>query len=196
MIDVQENYNTINIRRCKHFASLFLGDTNLAFLAYGNFNGTNDAENIKLERLRHAFEVVLNEIAYEYVCFPKTETVVITDGKVHFGRLTEQVIEPLSLTKDGKEVKFKTKLNCIYAPDGEYEITYAYLPKLEDGTTKLPYAGARVSERALALGVCAQYCLMAGRYNDAVEFDSQYKDALNSMKKTFIKRKVKKRRWL
>ena len=196
MSDVQENYG-INISRCQYFATLFLGDTSLTFCIRGGFNGSNDGEKIKVDRLHHAFEVTVREIAFEHVCFSQTDTVVVENGRMPYYLLSQQLLEPLALTQNGKKVKFEVgNMSLLVENDGEYEFTYSYMPKLSDEEQWIPYTHGRLTERIIALGTCAHYCLMAGRYNDAVAFDSQYKDALNSIKKSFVKRKVKKRRWL
>ena len=195
MSDVQENYG-INIRKCKHFATLFLADTPLSIYARIGFEGNNDGEKVKVDRLNHAFTVTVREIAYKYVCFTTTDTIVINDeGKVHFYVLSEQLLEPLSLTQNGKEVSFKVKNNYLYAPSGEYEFSYVYMPKIDTDMEWLPYA-PRLTEHIIALGTCANYCLMSGLYSEANAFDSAYKEALAGINKTFIKRSVKKRRWL
>ena len=194
MSEVRENYG-IDVRRCKYFATLFLADTPLATYVRSNYEGTSEGEKIKVDRINHAFEVTVREIAYEHVCFSTTDTIKIEGGRVHFYVLSEQLLEAFSLKQNGKDVAYKIKNNYLYAPDGEYEFTYAYMPRLEGGLVYLPYS-PRLTERIVALGTCANYCMMSGQYNEANAFDSAYKDALNSMKKSFVKRKVRKRRWL
>ena len=151
-------------------------------------------EETVVNRLIAAYNLVLNEIATEYYPVFYSEQ---KEGKtIEFSTLTYSPLK-ISLVTDasGKEVDFKVNGTSVEMPYfGEYTIRYAYIPPERSDTDDFEYDNTKVGARIFAYGTAAEYCLALGRYEEARNWDSKYRNSLHSALTRGAK-KIKGRVW-
>lgn len=156
---------------------------------------TADREKNLKSALICALNAVYGEIISDYLPLVAEETVTVTDKKLSGRALQKQALYPISATKDGRKIKFRTDAENIYfAEDGEIVLKYAYLPAselTEDGNVEL--LGA--SDDLLSDGMLAQYYLAAGQYDLARSYDSVYREKLWKLRYKNKDMILKERRW-
>ena len=150
-----------------------------------------------LNQLVLAFNNVLCEVAEEYLPFYKTEKLVSFGGKIAYADFSERVYKIKGVSdQTDKKVKFKQKAEYLeVVEDGEYEITYTYLPKEVEfgGTVDTPI---NLSERTMAYGVAGEFALITGRYDDSVNYDGRFSGAISASRRGVKERRLPYRRCL
>ena len=141
-----------------------------------------------------ALNNVISEIAEEYIPFIKSENAKCVDGQILYDTLSESVKE-IIIVKKGSKVKFKPlhkgiKLN----EDGEYEVTYSYIPKKIEFGDEIDFP-AGVTERTVACGVAGEYALMCERYEECVNYDNKFLSGIKAVKRVKRERKLPYRGW-
>lgn len=139
--------------------------------------------------------MVLREIAEEYVPFLIKEDVYFSNGFYPYDRLSEQVKSVKRVESEGLGVEFTAGPDGIYADLKSAKITYAYIPdEVSYGDSlKLP---VKVTERALIYGTASEYSLMTEQYEECVNLNSRYVKAVSSAVRPLKSIRVKKRRWI
>jgi len=154
-------------------------------------SGNKDAADTA-NRLVRCANLVLGEIASEYLPLVKTEIVTSVDGLITFESLTENLIDVVKLTKNGNKQGYKLKHDGIVVPNGRYQLEYNYYPKKYKYEESIGYKSAVITTRVIAYGVITEYCIISGLTDDAVMWDRRFRDSLAAIK-TRSERKVKLR---
>ncbi len=160
---------------------------------------TQTAQHPKLKLLVKCANLVIKEIAAEYVPLIEEETVRVVDGKISFEGLMHKIAEvrkvqdALSgLTSDF----YNTPTHCKLLNDGvkKARIVYSYLPldiDIEDDCPLPPAVGAKT----LALGICAEYSMISGMYEQSLMYSDRFKQDMRTAVRKKGEIKVKPRRW-
>ncbi len=163
-----------------------------AFLSNGDATG-----EVMTNTLVRCFNLVENEVALDY--FPLfIEEVVLTDtGKIFFSELSENPVRvALITTSEGDRAHFTLFPEYIKLdkPD-TYKIIYCYAPKKKTVNDEASFLST-VSERLLAYGVAAEYCISCGLYEEGKVWDTKYKDALKAAYSKKPCKVMRTRRWV
>lgn len=138
-----------------------------------------------------SFNNVVTEIAEEYVPFEKSESIFSIGGMIPFYSFSEKVYKVKSILNDkGKKVKFTMGQKGVFV-DGDqrsYTVNYTYIPK-SVGYGESVDLPSHISERTISYGVAGEYAMIAGRYDDCVNYDTRFNSAINSAKRD-IREKV------
>lgn len=139
----------------------------------------------------------LDEITAEYLPLKCDLKVTATGGSIPYSLLGETVYDVLSVTDaQGNKVKFELMPSRIkVARDGEYTVRFCTrAPQLEpDGEVPVQL---RLTPRILSYGIAAEYLLVSGFYEEAVTYDTRFKDALKRAVFGGSEKKIRMRRWL
>ena len=84
----------------------------------------------------------------------------------------------------GRKTTFRTfdEFIKLCEPDSKFEFVYEYLPERAKGMGKYVEAVSMVTERVIALGACAVFCLANGLYDEAKLWDLRFNEAIDKIK--------------
>ncbi len=159
-----------------------------------NGNALSDDEKITLNGLLRAYNLVLNEVATEYLDLLAENSV--RGETINYSSLSHFPKEIISVyAPNFKPVKFLAFSSYLKLPAyGDYTVRYSYVPGEKTLTDAFDYEGAKVGERAFIYGVAAEYCTAAGRYEEASNWRTKFERAATSPL-TRSRKKIKGRIW-
>ena len=134
----------------------------------------------EIELMLTAFNLVNNIVATNYVNIDKVEKVK-SDGKILYSSLNvgRVILSVKKVTNaKGLDVSFKLAYDGIVVHSGEYDVTYAVYPidKKIDDTINEYYCN--ISDTIFTYGVASEYLLIKGNIDDAVIYDTRFKQML------------------
>ncbi|MDD3831558.1 MAG: hypothetical protein PHW00_02750 [Clostridia bacterium] len=136
--------------------------------------------NKPLSLLVSCANIVLAEIANEYVPLVYKEDVNCVNGTVAYSTFAKDMLSVLRISdSNGARVRYR------YRPDGididsnkVCTVVYSYRPIYADFLDDVQVGKSVITERIIAFGTIAEYYLLTGKYEDAVLWDKRYKDSL------------------
>ncbi len=152
----------------------------------------------QIDLLLRSYNLVENEIAFDYFPLIARERVTPTKNGVLFMQLAHAPVDVHAVKDEwGKDVRFEILPTRLVLPEGtgEVEVTYAYAPE-NKGLDDEPSFSGRISGRLLALGTASEYCLVRGLYEEAAMFETRFRDALRAAGILRRKLSIPSRRWL
>lgn len=156
------------------------------------------AEHSKIKLLIKCANIVIKEIANDYIPLKDTEIVVASGGRFVYDLLPKRVSEIFKVQEklSGQKVSFYQKPSvCLVDKDGELVVEYSYYPfdvAIDDDCEISP----KISSKTFALGVVSEYCMIEGMYEQSVMFGQKFQEEIKvacRQNKEFI---VKARRWV
>lgn len=153
------------------------------------------ADNKDAGLLTRCANLTVSEIAAEYAPVKHTETVNAKNGLVYFGALEKDFLELVSVeSADGGKLEAKIYPDYFKTSEGRVTVTYAYLPPKLSAEDDVPVGDRRITLRVFAYGAAAEYCMISGRFDEAVMLTNKYTAALKNALFTPAGR-VKERCW-
>jgi len=148
------------------------------------------------EMLVKCCNLAYRSTAQGYLPLYFTETAALTDGELLLRDLSKDIVAIKSVTdKNGAEILYKLFVDRIKAGAPEIVITYAYLPEEVELPDELDYVGGKVDARLLAYGAAAEFCLIAGLYDDAAVWDARYALAVRAAQRPKSSLRLPARPW-
>ena len=160
---------------------------------------TQTAQHPKLKLLVKCANLVIKEIVGEYIPLIEEEEIEVKESKISFEGLRHKVaevrkIEDLDsgLTSDF----YYTPTHCKVLNDGvkSARIVYSYTPldiDIEEECPLPPIVGAKT----LALGICAEYSMICGMYEQSVMYSDRFKEDMRTATRKKGEIRIKPRRW-
>ncbi|MGN0771845.1 MAG: hypothetical protein ACI4MI_04600 [Christensenellales bacterium] len=150
----------------------------------------------KIKLLVRCANIVIKEIACDYLPLTDNKTCNVSNGEIEYAALNHRVKEILGITSNGSAVDFeclpsKVTVSC----EGQVDVKYNYVPADIDLDDECE-TDVRVSPVCLALGTCAQYCMIEGLYEEAVMMNDKFMDSLAVACRNNREKRVKARYWL
>lgn len=158
---------------------------------------TDEQAGKELELLKDCVNLVLNEIASDYVPLEYIEEVLVSDSKIPYTALNKTALRVQSVKNGkGKDCYFKVYPSYIYTDcDGVCRIEYCYIPVPAQNLDDRLEHNQRVTSRLIAYGTAREYCLIMSMYEEAVSFDGRFKDSLQNAVRQNTVLKIPKRLW-
>ena len=137
-----------------------------------------------VDLLTRLTNMVIRELA-EGIIVMKKEVEVNGENSVKFSSLG---IEPLDILavydENGKELEFKTNTYGVSACGNLiYKVEYSYLPSNYDLSDMVGEFIKPVSANLLAYGVCAEFCLVEARFDEAIMWNDRYVNGVHLITK-------------
>ncbi len=188
----------MTVREIAEETAVLLGRMDLFAYLGGNAAPDNAAELEKeTEILVRCVNIVLNEIANEYVPLKKQAEAVTDNGIVRYEDFNDVLLDIVEITDDyGNKIKYKLYPDYLKTKPGTVFIEYTYLPDKKKLDDDIGYKNTRVSGRIVAYGTAGEYCLINGNYEEAYMWDKRYKDSLTYVTGARKKLNLKVGRWL
>ena len=156
------------------------------------------AHHPKLKLLVKCANLVIKEIATEYVPLIEEETVEVVDGNISYEGLMHRVAEVRKVEDidSGLTSQFYcAPTHCKVKNDmKKARIVYSYIPLDIDIEEDCPLSPA-VSAKTLALGICAEYSMISGMYEQSVMYSDRFKQDMRTAVRKKGDIKIKPRRW-
>ena len=160
--------------------------------AYDNGTANDDEE---VQALLKCFHLIENEVALDYIPLRAEDTLLSPSCTAKFSELSLKPARIISVTDEwDNPLKFKIFPDFLKTNAGKIKILYSYLPTEKDVFGESDFQ-LLLSERALSFGVCAEYCLLSGLYEQAEIWKNKYKDALKAAMRSQKSRVLSSRRW-
>ena len=155
-----------------------------------------EAKTDKVQSLVDCCNVVCDELAHNYAPLYRKKVVNASDGIVPFEDL-DDLIEVFSLKdSDGFLATFIYGEEGLSTKnDGQYTVVYSIKPPKADFFGDIVAGLPAIDERIFAYGVCAEYCLRMGMYDDMAIWDSRFKSALAIATRKKTPLNLKQRSW-
>ena len=156
-------------------------------------------EEQEISSLLRCYNFVENEVALDYLALKKEESVTVSENKIAYSMLSAAPVNIRKVVCGGYVQRFAVYPAYICLPDGwvgKANVVYDYIPSTKSLTSISEFTDKGVSERLLAYGVSAQYCLVNGETGRAAVWDKKFRDALRA--KNLLRRtvSVRSRRWV
>ena len=137
--------------------------------------------------------LVRNEIASEYISNVKREKVTVEGGKIDFSRLSEEVIEILSVKDNfGNSLKFDVYEDHILVDGTTVEVRYNASPRNLNINDEFY---STIPERVYAYGIMREHCFVQTLYEDASVWEERFINSLQALERKKNETVVPRRRW-
>ena len=137
---------------------------------------------------------VYSEVAVEYVPVI-AEDVVESEGKtVPYSALSRTAREVLCVRDEkGKRVPFDARLDGVWMPRGKMCVHYIAVPAKKTLEDSLDHRDGLLDVRVLAYGVCAEFSMVSGMFEEALMWDKKYRDGLSGLMRRSAEIRLPKR---
>ncbi len=157
------------------------------------------AQHPKLKLLVKCANLVIQEIAAEYAPLLEEERVDVDDGKIFLENLLHKSaqIRKVVDADSGLESNFYlTPTHCAVANKDmrRADVLYSYAPLEVDIEEECPISPT-VGAKTLALGICAEYSMICGMYEQSVMYSDRFKEDMRTAVRKKGNVKIKPRRW-
>jgi len=132
-----------------------------------------------LRQLLTCANLVITEVASYYFPLRARQTIKTTArGVITFVRFrNRRVIDIISVSRGGSNVRYERQADRIILPPGTYEIEYTFLPEALRIENRQPFSH-KIGARILALGTVCEYCIISSMLDEAAMWDKRYRDAV------------------
>ena len=182
----------MKVKDVLYYALIMCGKEDLAASVH---SGKIPADNAEIARFINCYDLTVTELSEEVEPLVITETLTSDNGKYYYTSFSKPVKQILKVEADGRKVDFKTFYDRIEVAAGEISVTYDYRAARAQGLNDdVEYGEDVFSARVLALGVAAEYSLIAGMFEEAKAFRQRYERSVESyvLSKNNV---IRARRW-
>lgn len=158
--------------------------------------GKDKAEDEKIKLLIKCVNIMLTEIAQEYLPLTDECKVIAKDNRFYYDEVPRRVLRITSVKdENGVKVKFMQKsFWCNVGKNGALTVEYRYAPATV-ATGDDCDVDPRVSEKTLALGACAEYCMISGMYEQSEGFAERFREDMRACVRPVGSIVLKERGW-
>lgn len=151
----------------------------------------------KIQLLIKCANLVIKEIACDYIPLIQEEIIQIKDGKFDYDSFPMRVREVLKVTDldSGVRVKFRQNPNyCNVEMSKNALVKYSYIPD-DIGVDDECVLSPKISAKTLALGVAAEYSLIEGLYEQSVMFGEKFREDIKGACRRNCELRMRPRVW-
>ena len=158
--------------------------------------GADRTDNDKVKLLARCANIMLTEIAQEYLPLTDECEVTAKNGAFCYEDIPRKVCRIISVKDvDGNKINFRQRsFSCRVTKDGLLKVEYRYLPA-ETAVGEVCDVDPAVSVKTLALGVCAEYCMISGMYEQSEGFAERFRQDMRAAVRPVRSVTLKKRGW-
>lgn len=129
-------------------------------------------KNSSFSILQRCANLVLGNIAGNYVQCVARQTFVVSVNRINLDRFENDFIKVINVKKEGLEIDYDLFADHLRLQNGTVEIEYAYMPRFENADSQLVING--VSEDCLVYGILAEYAFISGMFNEAKIWNEKF----------------------
>ena len=167
---------------------------------YNYLNSSETTANqevaLAVDLLVRLTNLVISELSSTYIPVVKIEPINAKNGKVYYAELSERALKiKRVLDSIGNSVEFTVDVEYFTVKGNAKQVEYEYLPSNYGLEEEIGYTEKDLPIRVLSYGVCAEYCICEGQFNQAVMWHKRYADGVAEICLPKSKR-IKERSWL
>ena len=185
----------MTVKEILKLAIIFLGydeiiDTNI-------FDGETQAseeDNKLISTLLRCLNLVVEEIATDYLPIIKVKNVTFQNGKIALSDISENLMEIISVKRNGN-IDFSEDNEYLYANIDRADVMFRKYPdklSLNDDCSEFL---KKLPARVIAYGVAMEYCFISTLSDEASIWEKRYKDGLLVLSRKNSERKLPRWRW-
>ncbi len=176
-------------------SAVFLGREDIiSYLKGDDISLSNEDAEKEISILVRCVNIVLNELATEFVPLKTIETVRCNNGQILYSSLLQNPLEILKVFDiNGKELDFSLNQLFIKTNSNAVQVEYTYIPLPLNLSSECVYAENEVPARIVAYGVAEKACLFEGRFDEAEIWAKKFKESASTI--SLPKNAVIKGRW-
>lgn len=141
--------------------------------------------------------MVLEDIAKDYLPLLQEEEIVFTEKKFEYENLSKVISDIVKLQNPaGLAIKFKCFPEYIKADIHKAIITYSYLPEEVSLNQSFEFFDNKLTERIIAYGVAMEYMFLNSLSDEAAVWENRFLNSLESAIRKKHNVSLPKRRWL
>ncbi len=164
------------------------------------FNNTYEFDTTEIEANVNTMikltNLVISELSLGYIDLISIEKVVASSGKINYLDLSKTPVKILDVVDEkGNSIYFRVKEDHVETSNSAVNIKYKYLPPEYQLNDVIGYSEKEVSLATLSYGLCAEFCIVQCRFDEALMWRNRYIAEINKL----IKPKnctIKGRTWL
>ncbi len=155
--------------------------------------------NKRLSTLVKCANLVVNELCTEYLPIIYTQKMTPSNDCIIGYDAFDKELYQIRSIKDcqGANVKYRYLPSGIevYSTLFPLAVDYAVVPTKCEFFDSVTLGTTQLTERIIAYGVCAEYCLLSGMYEESQIWDKRYRDSLLCVVNKKSELSIKNRRW-
>jgi len=133
----------------------------------------NAADSVLLKRCAN---LVLGNIAVNYLDFTTAETFTVTNGQIDYSRFSKIFLRAKSVRINGAQIDFSLYMGYIAVPNGAVTVEYCYVPYFTSDADDIVIPG--MTEQCFVYGVLTEYAIISGMFNEAKIWAEKFADGL------------------
>lgn len=143
--------------------------------------GESPLQDDEVKLLVRCVGFTLDEIAAEYLPLTACEQLEASGKSIAYSAFAFQPLRIKKVSREGKTQDFVQRADCVQvACDGAFEVEYSYLPPHPSALTDGALTALPLPAKTVALGVCSQYCLITGRYEQSGVFSGMFTEDMRT----------------
>ena len=152
------------------------------------FNGSYEYDTTEIEKNVNSMvklcNLVISELSCGYIDLVKTEEIDSYNNKINLSTLSQTAVKILEVFDEkGNAIPFKVNSEFIQ-PIGEAKlIKYKYLAPNYELEDIIGYSEKEISLSTFAYGLCAEYCILECRFDQALMWRNRYVESINMLLK-------------
>lgn len=168
----------MKIRDIIETTATFLGREDMITYLKSNLSNNQTMEK-EINVFARAANLVINELATEYVPLKTTEICQSQNGQILYTSLLETPLDILNVYDafDNK-VAFKTTSLYVKTKPEAVRIEYTYIPDSASVNEEIAYREKDVPLRVIAYGTAAEISLIEGKFDEATIWDKRFKESI------------------
>ena len=172
----------------------YIEDDDLSAVIKNGTENNNAYTKQRTEILFNCYKAVLNDVAVNY---KGIENSVKISGKTFDLSALPNVIKRIVKVTDerGNSVRYEISGKILKTFTENASVYYEYIPTASGISDDFPYEKELIGERAFEYGICAEYCVITNRIEEALNWEGKYRQAVE-IKTDYKKRRLKAgKRW-
>ncbi len=141
----------------------------------------SDEDKEKKKKLIKCFNDVLFEIATEY--YPLVAEEEFAAGKIPFSAFSKTPLKIRNVFSGEESVGFVAGIDYIVTDrkSGKVSVVFEYVPEEKIDTDSFDYEKTPYGKTVFCYGIAAEYCLITGRFSEAANWESRFKNAVTAV---------------
>lgn len=152
-------------------------------------------ENARL--LLRCYNLIVEELALEYLPLKREEEVSAKQGKIYFSDLAFTPLRILNVRcKNGEKAPYRLVNDYLEVANGDFIIEYNYRLKPAIENDEVAYCNSVIGPYTLIYGILSQYLLEKGRVSESNLYQEKYLSAIRARIAEKRQLKIPARRWI
>lgn len=148
-----------------------------------------------LNLIVNCINLTASEIATDYLPIVFEEDIVVLNNQFDLKNLSKTILKPMELKFGLQNAFYKVIDNKLITKCGNYTLKYSIMPDTFELDDDIICFSSALSLAVFCYGVCANYTLIGGSYEESSLWESKFKDGILVAGRKNKEIKMPQRRW-